>query len=123
MIEAYCLALNAITQNLKCVKLTTYLNLLASGYAIIVRLGITLKEIQMIDTSIKVTAKFFWRSMPVKKLKLILDKLDKLNSDICLIPNRVGNLIVFGNHGMIGYIDFNEEELELYEQANEEDSK
>lgn len=66
----------------------------------------------MIDTDIRVEARFFRRWMTVDQMKDILSELD--DSDI-LSPNRVGNLNVIKDGGeQIGYIDFNEEDFKDY---------
>lgn len=65
----------------------------------------------MIDSSTDITAGFLRRWMTVKKLKSLLAQLD---DDMTVEPNQVGNLAIISPDGeYVGYVDFNEESVQI----------
>lgn len=72
-----------------------------------------------IDTSVNVRAGFFYRWMPVQRMREILSVLQ---DDDVLVPNRVGNLTVCrSGHDQesIGFIDFHSEAYESFDETYE----
>jgi len=66
-----------------------------------------------IDINISVTAGFFHKWMTVGRMR---EALSGLEDDDLIYPNRVGNLTVCRGKDYIGYIDFNSEIYESWDE-------
>lgn len=69
-----------------------------------------------IEIGVKIEGMWSYKYITVKRLKEILIAL---NDNYIIASNSVGNLAIYDNNNWIGYIDLNEEKLEIDEKETQ----